>query len=272
MEDRKLQEIQFHNILREHAPQQRWSKENEESLRDKPLWSNFKYYSVERKSIDLVERFLQIRVPGKCVLDYCCGNGEDTVKMAKMGAAEACGIDISDVGIEHGRNYARQEGVEDRAKFFFMDAENTDFPDEHFDVIKIYGCLHHLDMPKAFCELSRVLKPDGVAIATEALGHNPIIHLYRKMTPQLRTPWEVDHLVQKKNLIEARQYFDEVHETFFHLFTLIAVPFRKTPLFGPVLALCEAVDSVLLKLPFIKYQAWQVVFTLGKPTLQRPAR
>lgn len=268
MADRKLQEIEFHNLLRQDTPQQRWSKEGEDRLKKNPLWTNFKYYSVERQSIDVVEEFLQARVPGKRVLDYCCGSGVDTVKMAKMGAAEVCGIDISDVGIEHGRNAARQEGVEDRAKFFVMDAENMEFPDNYFDIIKIYGCLHHLDMAKAFSELSRVLKPEGTAIATEALGHNPLIQLYRVMTPRLRTPWEKDHLVQRRNLAQARHYFGSVHPTFFHLFTLGAVPFRKTPLFLPMLAFLETVDSVVLKWSFVKYQAWQVVFTMGKPNKQ----
>jgi len=265
MGDRKQQEIDFHNKLREGAAQQRWSVEEEKRLEDNPLWSNFKFYSVERKSIDLVENSLKAWVPGKRVLDYCCGNGDDTVKMAKMGAAEVCGIDISDVGIEHGRNHAREEGVQGRAKFFVMDAENMEFPDNHFDVIKIYGCLHHLDLSKALPELSRVMKPDGIAIATEALGHNPIIHLYRKMTPDLRTPWEVGHLLKKKDLVQARQYFGEVNPTFFHLLTLGAIPLRRTPLFLPALRLLEALDSVLLKLPFIRYQAWQVVFTMAKP-------
>lgn len=264
-ETRKQQEIDFHNMLREDAPQQRWTVEEEDRLRENPLWSNFRYYSIERKSIDLVENFLQARVPGRRVLDYCCGNGDDTVKLAKMGAAQVCGIDISDVGLDHGRNRAREEGVDNRAQFFLMDAENLDFPDNYFDVIKIYGCLHHLDLAKAYSELSRVLKPDGIAIATEALGHNPIIHLYRKKTPHLRTPWEVDHLIKKHKLIQARGYFGEVKPTFFHLLTLGAVPLRRTRLFQPALRALEALDAVLLKLPFIRYQAWQVVFTLSAP-------
>lgn len=265
MEARKLQEIEFHNMLREKAPQQRWTLEDEQRLESNPLWANYKYYSAERKSVDLVEDFLRQRCPGSKVLDYCCGNGDDTVKMATFGAWEAVGIDISDVGIEHGRRRAQQEGVADRTKFFVMDAEKMGFEDDSFDVIKAYGCLHHLDLDKAFSELARVLKPGGVIICTEALGHNPLIHLYRKMTPHLRTPWEVDHLLQKKSLRKAEAWFGEVHPQFFHLATLFAVPLRRFGFFPRLLALLEAVDSVMLRLPVIKWQAWQVVFTLAQP-------
>ena len=265
LEARKQQEIEFHNMLREDAPQQRWSVDGERSVESNPLWSNFKYYAVERQSLDLVEDFLKRECPGKRVLDYCCGSGEDTLKLARYGAREAIGIDISEVGVEHGRRMAAEEGLSDRCRHMVMDAEKLEFPDNHFDMVKVYGCLHHLDLDKAYSELARVLKPEGVIICTEALGHNPVIHLYRKLTPKLRTPWEVDHLINRTGLRKAENYFGEVRPRFFHLATLFAVPFRKLPFFESLLGLLEGLDSVLLKLPWIKWQAWQVVFTLSKP-------
>ena len=64
MEARKREEIEFHDILREVAPQQRWSPENEERLKSDPLWTNFKYYSIERASLEFVDVFVRDRCRG----------------------------------------------------------------------------------------------------------------------------------------------------------------------------------------------------------------
>jgi ubiquinone/menaquinone biosynthesis C-methylase UbiE len=265
MEKRKQQEIDFHDMLRDKAPQQRWSLENEEQLKADPLWVNFKYYSIERKSLDFVDAFLRERCPGKRVLDYCCGSGDDTVGMAKMGAREVVGIDLSEAGLKHGRQKAIAENVEDKTKFIAMDAEALEFEEGSFDLVKVYGCLHHLDMRRAFSELARVLKPDGSIVCTEALGHNALIQMYRKRTPKLRTEYEAEHLIKRKDLEAAREYFAEVEPTFFHLATLFAVPLRRLGFFDGILSTLQALDSVLLRFPLLKWQAWQVVFTLSKP-------
>jgi hypothetical protein len=109
------------------------------------------------------------------------------------------------------------------------------------------------------------LRPGGAIICNEALGHNPIIHLYRRCTPRLRTEWEVNHILRKNQFRTAAKYFAEVRLHFFHLATLFAVPFRNTPFFPTLLAATEALDGLLLKMPVIKWHAWQVVFTLAKP-------
>jgi len=262
---RKAAEIEFHDKLREDAPHQRWTVENERSVASNPLWSNFKFYAVERTSLEYVEHLLKTRCPGARVLDYCCGSGDDTIKLARLGASEAVGIDISDVGLEHGRLRATAEGLSSRVHFHRMDAENLDFEDEHFDLIKVYGCLHHLDLDRAYSELARVLKRDGMIVCTEALGGNPFIQLYRRLTPNLRTPWEIAHLMNRRRLKRAEAFFSDVRPRFFHLATLLAVPVRRLEFLEPALTLLEWADSVLLKLPLLRWQAWQVVFTLSNP-------
>jgi hypothetical protein len=114
-------------------------------------------------------------------------------------------------------------------------------------------------------ELSRILRPAGKIICTEALAHNPFIHLYRKLTPHLRTAWEVENIMQKQHFLLASKYFGKIEIKLFHLFTLLAVPFRKTPLFLPLLTVLEWVDSFFLKLPGLQWWAWQSVFILSDP-------
>src|SRR5204862_1920830 len=103
----------------------------------------------------------------------------------KNGAAEVIGIDISNTSIENCSRLAQRNGVGHIASYRIADAENTGFEDSSFDVITEYGALHHLDLEKAFREITRVLKPDGKMICNEALAHNIFIHLYRRLTPKL---------------------------------------------------------------------------------------
>jgi ubiquinone/menaquinone biosynthesis C-methylase UbiE len=198
-------------------------------------------------------------------LDYCCGNGEFAIWLAETGA-EAYGIDISPVSIYNAHRQANNRGVGDKIKFQVMDAEATHFANDYFDFIMVNGVLHHLDLKKTYQELARILKPEGKVICTEALRHNFFIHLYRKMTPQLRSAWEVEHILGKREIERASHCFKRVEVLkFFHLATIAAVPFRNLPIFEPLRRGLETVDSILLRLPFLKWQAWMVVFVLSQP-------
>lgn len=227
--------------------------------------SNRKFYAVTRRSQEFVEAWLAARVPGARVLDYCCGEGPVAMKCAAQGA-QAWGIDISPVSIETARQVAAERGLAGRTHFTVADAEATDFEDSFFDVIIVNGVLHHLDLDKAYAELARILKPTGAVICTEALRHNVAIHLYRKLTPKLRSEWEVAHILGKPEIEQARRAFRGVEVGgFFHLASLAAVPFRNLPGFGVLLRGLEAIDAVLLKLPGLRWQAWMAVFILSKP-------
>lgn len=267
MDYRKQEEIAFHDMLRVDHFAQRWSLELEKIIKNNPLWVNMKYYSVERRSRFCTLNWLANHAKDKIVLDYCCGNGEDAIFTAKSRAKKVVGIDISSVSIDNCKKKALSEGVEKTTSFYVMDGERMEFDDNYFDIINEYGVLHHLDLQRAYLELARVLKSNGKIICTETLGHNPIIHLYRKRTPHLRTEWETVHILKKRHIFMAYHYFNKVEALgFFHLATLTAVPFRNIPfIFNPLLNVMEFMDSLILKLPLIKWQAWQVVFVLSNP-------
>lgn len=266
METRKKEEKEFHDILRKDSFGQRWSPELERVIQNDPLWANMKYYSVERKSRKLVLNWFARNCREKRVLDYCCGNGDDSFIVARNGAKEVIGIDISEVSIENCKERASREGFKKNMSFYVMDAEGLGFEDNYFDIITEYGTLHHLNFERAYSELARVLRPDGRCICTEALGYNPIINYYRKKTPHLRTEWEVEHILRKKDIEMAKAYFNKVTILgFFYLATIAAVPFRNLRIFNIILTGLESLDTILLKLPILKWQAWQVVFVLSQP-------
>lgn len=270
MELRKQIEQEFHNALRrvnedDHVADTRWSPALETTIKNNPMWSNMKYYAIERQSRAMVLDWFKGNCNGKRVLDYCCGNGDDGLFIAQNGAREVVGIDLSGNSIENCSNNAKNIGIRN-ITFKVMDAEALDFKDRTFDIVTEYGALHHVNLDKAYSEMARILKPDGKAICVEALGHNKIIHLYRKLTPNLRTAWETEHILRKKDVELARNYFNKVEVIgFFHLFTLGAVIFRNRVGFKMILSALELLDSMCLKLPFLRWQAWQVVYVLSKP-------
>ena len=145
-----------------------------------------------------------------------------------------------------------------------MDCEALKFPDASFDLVVEMGVLHHLDLDRAYAEIARVLRPGGFAICTEALGHNPVIRLYRRLTPHLRTTWETEHILRSRDIAKARQYFSSVDVRLFHLATLAAVPLRGTRLFSPTLAALELLDSMLLRVRALRWWAWEAVMVLQR--------
>jgi ubiquinone/menaquinone biosynthesis C-methylase UbiE len=224
-------------------------------------YANKKWYSVGRKSQQYVDDWLARHCPGKIALDYCCGLGGMCLRMAQSGAF-VHGIDISDESVHTAQELLDRNGLGSRAQIQVMDAERMTFPDGTFDVIVCSGVLHHLDLDRAYPELARVLKPDGRILCMEAVGHNPLIRLYRKLTPSLRTSWEADHILKRRDVLRSRQHFREVNVRFFHLLSIAAVTLRKTPLFAPALSVLDAMDAAILRLPGLRWMAWQMVFEL----------
>jgi lipopolysaccharide/colanic/teichoic acid biosynthesis glycosyltransferase/ubiquinone/menaquinone biosynthesis C-methylase UbiE len=233
-------------------------------------FSNMKFYSITRSSFAYRDRILFDGIKGAVALDYCCGNGEIAIEMAKRGAFKVYGIDISSVAIENARALAKDAGVDAVCEFCVMDAEHTDFAGNTFDIIHEYGALHHLDLHAAFQELSRILKPEGKVVCTEALRHNPLIHLYRKKTPHLRTQWEVEHILGFPEIKSGTRYFGFLELKTFHLAALAAVLFRRAYFFEALLGFLNRVDMMLLSIPFLRRMAWVAVMEYREPVSANP--
>lgn len=275
LEDRKLKEIEHSDRRRSIVTGYEYHTDTAEDQREASFvegseeyakhFSNMKFYSVTKSSFAHRDALLYENIAGAVALDYCCGNGEVALEMARRGARKVYGIDISEVAIANARKLAELQGVADICDFRVMDAEHTEFPDDTFDVIHEYGALHHLELKAAFSELSRILKPEGKLVCTEAMRHNPLIHWYRNRTPHLRTEWEVEHILGVPEVNSGSAYFASLDRRMFHLAALAAVPFRKSALFKPMLAFLEAADSVLLSIPYLDRMAWVAVVEYRQP-------
>ncbi|MCY4514103.1 MAG: class I SAM-dependent methyltransferase [Candidatus Tectomicrobia bacterium] len=223
-----------------------------------------KFYWVAARAKQHYQSLIEADCGGKTVLEYGCGKGSHAFALARSGA-EVSGIDMSTEGIRQATARANAEALGDRLSFDVMNAEDLAFPDNHFDLVCGSGILHHLDLEKACAELVRVLKPSGRAVFFEPLGHNPLINLYRSMTPDMRSADE--HPLLEDDLDSLATSFLEVKVSYFVLFALTAVPFRNLPGITYLLSLLERVDGALLRLPFAQKHAWLAVIQLEFPKL-----
>jgi ubiquinone/menaquinone biosynthesis C-methylase UbiE len=221
-----------------------------------------KFYAVVKSSTEYYEKFLLSNCHSKKVLEYGCGTGSYAFLLTKCGA-NVVGIDISEVAIKLSKERAKKEGLKD-ILFLAMDAEAMQFEDSSFDIICGTGILHHLNIDRALRELARVLKPEGKAIFIEPMGYNPLINLFRKFTPHLRTRDE--HPLTVKDLSFMEKFFHKVQCEFFHLFSLLAVPFRNSRIFPSLLKVLDNFDNNLFRwIPLVRLFAWAVVIILEKP-------
>ena len=199
-------------------------------------------------------------------MDYGCGTGIHSIHIAKCGGFVK-GIDISDVAIEIGKMRAGKERVAHRCKFVVGDAEETKFPANSFDFVFNSGTLSCLDLDKALLEVCRVLKPDGVFLGIDTLGHNPILNVnrYLKYRRCERTKQTLHHILHMSDLKRFQSYFSKTKFIYFDLMTLLAIPLEKLHKVYPrVLKLLENIDGLLLR-SFLKRYAFKVVFVLSQP-------
>jgi len=256
---RKREEATFHDWT--HGPDIDAPGREEQWTADHP---NMKFYATDRETALHREAWIRKYAPGQVVLDYACGRGTLAMMAAAAGAALSIGIDISAASIQTCRRRAAAQGLGPNTYFLVADCERTGLPDNSVDRIITAGCLHHLDLSYAFPEMRRILKPGGRIYAVEALAYNPVIQLYRRLTPHLRTSFEREHILSLRELRFARHFFAVENVRYFHLVSLATTPLRHSRWFARALEIANAIDRVVLKIPPLRYLAWSFSFELVK--------
>lgn len=257
LEERKHDEICLHNQIRDVSGPKEVTAHAE----------NKKFYSITESSSSYIEGFLKKTVKDRIFLDFACGNGSAAIACAQQGALFSVGLDISDVSVKNAKQAARAfpEEISKRLFFYQGDCEDTNLPSSSIDIVLCSGMLHHLNLDKAYAELSRIIVPGGLIVGMEALGHNPFFQAYRDFTPHLRTRWEASHIMKIVDIKKAVTFgFDVLEMKFWHFFELLAVPFRGRREFKWVQAAGFSIDQLFFRLPFCKNLAWQVSFVLRK--------
>ncbi|MDX2143675.1 MAG: class I SAM-dependent methyltransferase [Rhodospirillaceae bacterium] len=107
------------------------------------------------------------------ILDVGCTVGHTTVAVASyFPKAEVHAIDVGAGLLRYA--WARSEHVGVGVHYSQQNAETTNFPDNHFDLVYSSAVLHetsHAALPRIMAECRRILKPGGVMIHLEVPGH-----------------------------------------------------------------------------------------------------
>ncbi|HXI61552.1 MAG TPA: methyltransferase domain-containing protein [Pyrinomonadaceae bacterium] len=115
----------------------------------------------------------KLKTGGK-VADVGCGHGASTIIMARaFPNSRFWGFDNHEASIKQARSMAEAAGVSDRVSFAVSDAAHI--PDEQFDLICFFDCLHDMGDPVgAAARASEVLAPDGSALIVEPMAGNTV--------------------------------------------------------------------------------------------------
>jgi SAM-dependent methyltransferase len=118
----------------------------------------------------------------KTVLDFGCGDGENTLTLA-LRRARVVSMDISTALITRAKQRLAANGVSAPVTFVAGSGHAVPLRDESVDVVLGIAILHHLDLPLAAREVKRVLRPGGHAIFLEPIRNSPTLRRLRPLIP-----------------------------------------------------------------------------------------
>jgi 2-polyprenyl-3-methyl-5-hydroxy-6-metoxy-1,4-benzoquinol methylase len=180
-----------HESLRER--QERWRKEaaffdkSTAGIELKPIdpLALQRYRGNLRRRFSMEYRYRIVGdMQGKKVLDVGCGDGVNSVLLARLGA-DVTGIDISPGSIETARKRAEIDHVTKLCRFVCSPLETADLPLDFFDVIWGDAVLHHLipELAMLVNQLTRFAKAGALMIFAEPVNFNQTLRRIRFMVP-----------------------------------------------------------------------------------------
>ena len=166
-------------------------------------FGSYKEYRLENWRISYLKRIfgaLNIRdglkTGNDLYLDIGVGGSGYTVIEAARKGVRAIGTDLSLVGIQQARKFAREEGVEKLCHFVVSSAEALPFKNAVFSKVSSIAVLEHLPHDKqAIAEISRIIKARGKTFVM-------VPNSYRRISPLFWVPY----YVHDKSIGHLRHY------------------------------------------------------------------
>ena len=214
-------------------------------------------------------RFRVLRdLRGKNVLDVGCGDGQNSVLLAKLGAL-VTGIDISPKSIELAQKKAEISGVKNAARFICSPVEKAEIPPHSFDVIWGDAILHHLieNLELILAQLIRWAKPGAIMIFSEPANFNDTLRRLRFLLPVKTDATPDERPLEPAELEIVKRFIPDLRIRFFSLFgrlerfILTNHNYERSPLWRRALSnILHVLDFALLSLPIIRNMGGQAVF------------
>ena len=232
---------------------------NELQSKKKSRFENIFYKALFNINEDFLN-FLEINAKNSEILDYGCGVGTLIEKLIKFKPKKIVGIDISEVSINKAKERIKE--LKGKVDFYVDNCEKTQFDNNSFDIVYGSGILHHLKIDECLNEIHRILKPNGSLLFIEPLGTNPIINLYRKLTPKSRSIDE--HPFMNKDFEYIDNKFINMKIKYYGFLTLLFFPFYKSPDNSKLFKFISNLDQLLFKYKFFQLFAWSILITAKK--------
>ena len=242
--DKNIREKEFHNKLQ---------------LKTKGRFENIFYKAIYNSTEDFFH-FLKKNSSNSNILDYGCGIGSSLKKVIEFNPKKITGIDISDISIQKAKKMIK--ATNSNVTLLVDNCEKTKFGDNTFDIVYGTGILHHLNIEICLKEIHRILKPGGKFLFIEPLGTNPLINLYRKLTPKSRSIDEHPLVGKDFNLIKNKFVNSKVKH--YGFLTVIFFPIYLSPKSSIVFKMLRDFDQLLFNFNFFKKLAWSVLISAEK--------
>src|SRR5687768_9306440 len=212
---------------------------------------------------------------GKRVLEVGCGEGENSVVLAKLGA-HVTGIDISQGAIDTALERARINGVADRVQFVCSPIELARFAPASFDVVWGEAILHHLlgDLDMVLGHLTSWAKPDATILFAEPVALSRTLRRVRLMLPVHTEATPDERPLEAGELALVSRYLRDAQFRYFEFlgrldrFVVTDTNFEKSsPARRAISTALHLVDYGLLSLPGIS-RLGGVCVMHGRPARQ----
>lgn len=198
-------------------------------------------------------------VPRNCqaaaVLEVGCFRGDQALRLEDF-AGSYTGIDISPAAIEH----CRKLGLPSNMEFRVDDANAfATIEDASVDYAFGNGVLHHLDLSRFAPALARKLSPQGYARFIEPAQGSLPLRVFRKLTPQLRTPDE--YPFDRAAIALLQRYFSVRIAYKALLRPWVPMIFLNN---HTATRVSSWIDNRILQYPILQSQAWLLQVELGQ--------
>lgn len=186
-------------------------------------------------------------VRGKTVLDYGCGDGVNTLLLARRGASVKA-LDISPELTDIARQRLAANRITGDVEFIIGSAHDVPLPDDSVDVVFGMAILHHLDLESSAREVKRVLRKGGRAIFREPVRNSKLFKFLRELIPyraQYVSPFE--RPLSHKELAHYADGFSSYRAKAFRLPTTNLV-YTLPSLERQLSRACHRFDAAVLKM------------------------
>ena len=199
----------------------------------------------------------------KTMLEIGPGRGRDTEMFARAGA-RVIAIDVSIRSVELARQRLVNAGFGDRILGVVADAANLPFRAATLDASFSRFTIAHIDIPAMGRELARVLRPGGRALMVEPLAGNPLVRLYRRLSPTGCRETAPRYVTLGALREMARLFPGGWRHKEHYLFSVGALALRRTPLYRPISWLLQLLEAPLAAVGPLRGLCWVVVAELRR--------